>query len=119
MKEDLSHENNRMVDAPAQDVYEIRPRREGDGFDLTSDQLRDGPIPYAGPDAVRRAVAYAKQCSWSRSRRAIIRVLDHSEGIIEDFKALGRHTASDLAVVFLASNEGLSFCGYPKNTSGS
>jgi len=119
MKENLSYENSRMVDAPAPDVYEIRPRRQGDGFDLISDQLRDGPIPYAGPDAVRNAVAYAKHCSWSRSRRAIIRVLDHSEAIIEDFKALGRDTASDLAVVFIASNAGLSFCGYCKKTLGS
>jgi len=119
MKENLSHENSGMVDAPAPDVYEIRPRREGNGFDLISDQLRDGPIPYVGPDAVRNAVAHAKHWSWSRSRRAIIRVLDQCEAIIEDFKALGRYTASDLAVVFIASNAGLSFCGHCRNTSGS
>jgi hypothetical protein len=118
MKENLSHENSGMVDAPASDVYEIRPRREGNGFDLISDQLRDGPIPYAGPDAVRNAIAYAKNWSWSRSRRAIIRVLGHSEAIIEDFKGLGRHAASDLAVVFIASNAGLSFCGHCNKTSG-
>ena len=116
MKENSSYETSGRVDAPATDVYEIRPRREGDGFDLIGDQLRDGPIPYAGPDAVRNAVAYAKHWSWSRSRRAIIRVLDHSEAIIEDFKALGRYTASDLAVVFIASNDGLSFCGHCRNT---
>ena len=97
LKENFSYENNRMADATALDVYEIRPRREG-GFDLISDQFPDGPIPYAGPDAVRRAVAYAKYCSWSRSHRAIVRVLDHSEAIIEDFKALGRQTVSDVAV---------------------
>ena len=77
LKENLSYENNRMVEAAAPDVYEIRPRKDG-GFDLISDQLRDGPIPYAGPEAVRNAVAYAKYCSWSRSHRAIVRVLDHS-----------------------------------------
>jgi hypothetical protein len=44
---------------PAQDVYEIRPRKDRDGFDLISDRLRYGPIWYAGPDAVRYAVAYA------------------------------------------------------------
>ena len=49
-----------MSATPAQDVYEIRPREERDGFDLISDRLQDGPIWYAGPDAVRRAVAYAK-----------------------------------------------------------
>ena len=47
-----------MSATPAQDVYEIRPREERDGFDLIGDRLQDGPIWYAGPDAVRRAVAY-------------------------------------------------------------
>jgi len=75
--------NSRMVDAPTLDVYEIRPRKDGDGFDLISDQLRHGPIWYSGPDAVRNAVAYAKYRSLSRSRRAVIRVLDHSAAVIE------------------------------------
>jgi hypothetical protein len=74
--------NTRMVDA-APDVYEIRPRKDGDGFDLISDQLRQGPIWYAGPDAVRNAVAYAKFYSLSRSRRAIICVLNQSGSVIE------------------------------------
>lgn len=71
------------VDAPGTDVYEIRCRKDGGGFDLISDQFRRGPIWYAGPDAVRHAMAYAKYCSWSRSRRAVIRVLDHSQAVIE------------------------------------
>src|SRR6478609_11069806 len=66
---------------PAQDVYEIRPREERDGFDLIGDRLQDGPIWYAGPDAVRRAVAYAKYRS--RSRRAIIRVFNESGNVTE------------------------------------
>jgi hypothetical protein len=65
-----------MSPAPEQDVYEIRPRKDQEGFDLISDQLRYGPIWYAGPDAVRNAVAYAKYRSHSRSHRAIIRVFD-------------------------------------------
>jgi hypothetical protein len=71
-------ENNRMEmsASPAQDVYEIRPREDRGGFDLISDRLRYGPIWYAGPDAVRCAVAYAKYCSRSCSRRAIIRVFN-------------------------------------------
>ena len=74
----------RRGDPAAADVYEIRPRKDGCGFDLMSDELRRGPIWYSGPDAVRNAVAYAKYRSLSRSRRAIIRVLDHSEeGVIE------------------------------------
>src|SRR5437868_14924476 len=59
---------------PIQGVYEIRPRKERDGFDLISDRLQDGPIWYAGPDAVRCAIAYAKYRSQSRSHRSIIRV---------------------------------------------
>jgi hypothetical protein len=72
-----------MADAPAQDVYEIRPRKDGDGVDLISDRLRRGPIWYAGPDAVRNAVAYAKYRSRSRSHLPIIRVLDQSGAVIE------------------------------------
>ena len=63
------------ADAP-RDVYEIRPRKDGDGFDLISDRLGYAPIWYAGPDAVRNAVAYAKYRSWSRSCRTIIHVLE-------------------------------------------
>ena len=71
-----------MSATPAQDVYEIRPREERDGFDLIGDRLRDGPIWYAGPDAVRRAVAYANT-SCSRSHRAIIRVFYEAGNVIE------------------------------------
>jgi hypothetical protein len=59
-----------------EDVYGVRPRKRRDGVDLICDQFRYGPIWYAGPDAVRHAIAYAKYRSWSRSRRAIIHVLD-------------------------------------------
>jgi hypothetical protein len=68
---------------PAQDVYEIRPRKDQDGFDLIGDRLRFGPIWYAGPDAVRFAVAYAKYRSFSRSHRAIIRVFDKEGHVTE------------------------------------
>jgi hypothetical protein len=94
MKGNLGSENSRMVAASAPDVYEIRPRRERDGFDLISDRLLDGPIPYAGPDAVRNAVAYAKYYSWLRSRRAIVRVLNHSGALVEGFKPQGSRTAT-------------------------
>ncbi|MBO0695972.1 MAG: hypothetical protein J2P56_07705 [Verrucomicrobia bacterium] len=73
----------RPVDPRAVDVYEVRPREDGDGFDLISDRLRRGPIWYAGPDAVRKAVAYAKYRSWARSCRAVIRVLDQCGTVIE------------------------------------
>ena len=81
----LGDANSRMEMSatPAQDVYEIRPRKERDGFDLISDRLRRGPIWYAGPDAVRNAVAFAKYCSRSRSRWAIIRVFNESGNVTE------------------------------------
>ena len=72
-----------MSATPAQDVYEIRPRKDGDGFDLTSDRLRNGSIWYAGPDAVRCAVAFAKYRSRSRSHRVIIRVFNEGGNVTE------------------------------------
>ena len=72
-----------MSSTPAQDVYEIRPRNDRDGFDVISDRLRRGPIWYAGPDAVRNAVAFAKYRSLSRSRWAIIRVFNEAGKVTE------------------------------------
>jgi len=65
------------------DVYEVRPHKSGVGVDLISDRFRYGPIWYAGPDAVRNAVAYAKYRSLSRSHRAKIRVLDDFGAVIQ------------------------------------
>jgi hypothetical protein len=65
------------------EIYEVRPRRSGDGVDLISDRFRYGPVWYAGSDAVRYAVAYAKYRSLSRSHRAKIRVLDDFGGVIQ------------------------------------
>ena len=78
-----------MSATPAQDVYEIRPREERDSFDLIGDRLQDGPIWYAGPDAVRRAVAYAKYRSRSRSHRAIIRVFYEAGNVLETHEHAG------------------------------
>jgi hypothetical protein len=62
-------------------------RKDRDGFELVSDRLRYGPIWYAGPDAVRNAVAYAKYRSLSHSQRAIIRVLDASGAVIQTYES--------------------------------
>ena len=70
-----------------EDLYEIRPRKDQDGFDLISDRLRYGPIWYAGPDAVRYAVAYAKYLSSSRSHKAIVCVFDESGSVIQTVRA--------------------------------
>ena len=74
---------NSLGGATGCDVYEVRPRKSGDGVDLISDRFRYGPIWYAGPDAVRNAVAYAKYRSLSRSHRAKIRVLDDFGAVIQ------------------------------------
>jgi hypothetical protein len=74
---------NSLVLTAGRDHYEVRPRKDRDGFDLISELFRYGPIWYAGPDAVRNAIAYAKYRSHSRSQRAIIRVLDDSGAVVQ------------------------------------
>jgi hypothetical protein len=69
--------------AAGHDLYEVRPRKDREGIDLISELFRYGPIWYAGPDAVRNAIAYAKYRSHSRSQRAIIRVLDDSGSVVQ------------------------------------
>jgi hypothetical protein len=84
----LGDANSRMemFSAPDQDVYEVRPRKDRDGFDLISDRLRYGPIWYIEPDPVRKAVAYAKYRSRSRSHRAIIRVFNEGGNVTETYE---------------------------------
>ena len=81
----LGDANGRMEMSPAaaQDVYEIRPRKDRDGFDLISNELRFGPIWYTGPNAIGNAIAYAKYCSRSRSHRAIIRVFNEGGNVTQ------------------------------------
>ena len=74
---------NSFGESTGWEVYEVRPRKSGDGVDLISDRFRHGPIWYAGPDAVRYAVAYAKYRSLSCSHRAEIRVLDDFGAVIQ------------------------------------
>ena len=69
--------------AASHDLYELRPRQDRDGFDLVSELFRYGPIWYAGPDAIRNAIAYAKYRSHFRSQRALIRVLDHAGAVVQ------------------------------------
>jgi hypothetical protein len=85
MKELWSDAKSRMEmsSTAAQDVYEIHPREDRNGFDLISDCLRRGPIWYAGPDAVRYAVSYAKYRSLCCSRWAIIRVFNEAGKVTE------------------------------------
>ena len=75
-------ESSSMLSAD-HDHYEVRPRKDRDGFDLISKLFRYGPIWYAGPNAIRNAIAYAKYRSRSRAQRAIIRVLDDSGAVVQ------------------------------------
>jgi hypothetical protein len=81
--EAMCPEQNSLGLTAGHDVYEVRPRKDREGIELISKVFRYGPIWYAGPDAVRNAIAYAKYRSHFRSQRAIIRVLDDSGDLIE------------------------------------
>jgi hypothetical protein len=76
-------EQKRLEATIGHDLYEVRPRKDREGFDLISELFRYGPIWYAGPDAVRNAIAYAKFRSHFRSQRPIIRVLDDSGCVVQ------------------------------------
>jgi hypothetical protein len=80
----FTDKSGKLDDAKAGvDVYEVRLRKERDGFDLISDRFRRGPIWYAGPDAIRHAVGFARYRSRLLSHRAIIRVLDVSGAVLQ------------------------------------
>src|SRR4029453_8380170 len=92
-REAMCPEQSSLGLAAGHDLYEVRPRKDREGIDLISELFRYGPIWYAGPDAVRNAIAYAKYRSHSRSQRAIIRVLDDSGAVVqmhEKTRAFGR-----------------------------
>lgn len=74
--------NGSVLTGP-QDIYEVRPRKDGDGFDLIGNQLRFGPIWYTGPSAIGHAIAYAKYRSRSRSHPAIIRVFNEEGNVTQ------------------------------------
>ena len=77
------NEQNSLGETVGADVYEVRLRKDRDGFDLISDLFRRGPIWYSGPDAIRNAVAFARYRSRLLSHRAIIRVLDVSGALLQ------------------------------------
>ncbi len=81
--EDMCPEQSSLGLTAGHDLYEVRPRKDREGIYLINELFRYGPIWYAGPDAVRNAIAYAKYRSHSRSQRAIIRVLDDSGSVVQ------------------------------------
>jgi len=69
------------------DFYELRLRKDGDGFDLIGDSFRCGAIWYSGPDAVRHAVAFARYRSRRLAHYATVRVLDASGAIVQTYES--------------------------------
>ena len=62
-------------------IYEIRPRADKHGFDLSGDALPYSPLWYRGSNAIIDAVGYAK--SYSRMHPIAIRVYDATGNVIE------------------------------------
>ena len=62
-------------------AYEVRPRKECRGVNLTSDALPFGRLWYGEPNAVSNAVDYTK--FRSRSHDAVIRVYDAAGNVVE------------------------------------
>ena len=79
---------NRLKDSTSSiHIYEIRPRADKHGFDLSSDALSYSPLWYRGPNAIRDAIGYAK--FYSRSNDAVIRVYDDAGNMIETHEHAG------------------------------
>jgi hypothetical protein len=74
----------------SQDVYEIRPRKDGRGFDLIGERLPLGLLWFEGADAMGDAVNYAR--FFSRSHPAIIRVFDDSGMVAETLELAGDYS---------------------------
>jgi len=62
-------------------IYEIRPRSDRQGFDLSSYALPYSPLWYRGPNAIRDAIRYAK--SYSESHPVVIQIYDEAGNVIE------------------------------------
>ena len=64
-------------------AYEIRPRKDHRGVDLTSDALPFGRLWYGEPSAVSNAVDYTK--FYSGAHDAVIRIYDAAGNVIVNF----------------------------------
>jgi hypothetical protein len=73
-------------------LYEVRPRADKHGVDLISDVLQFSPLWFAGPNATRNAIGYAK--SHSLSHDAVIRVYDESGTVVETHEHPGEFKES-------------------------
>jgi hypothetical protein len=68
-------------------LYEVRPRKDHRGFDLSSDVLPFGRLWYGGPNAASNAIGYASQ--YSRAHDAVIRVYDAAGNVIKTHEHKG------------------------------
>jgi hypothetical protein len=68
-------------------LYEVRPRKDGRGFDLISDVLPFGRLWYGKPNAVSNAIGHAIHNS--RSHDAVIRVYDAAGNVIKTHEHKG------------------------------
>jgi hypothetical protein len=71
----------------SQHAYEVRPRKDHRGVDLTSDALPFGRLWYDGLNAASNAIDYAMHRS--RSCNAVIRVYDAVGNVIETHEHAG------------------------------
>ncbi len=62
-------------------VYEVRPRSDHRGVDLTSDALPFGRLSYGEPNAISNAIDYAK--FRSRSHHAVICVCGETGNVLD------------------------------------
>jgi hypothetical protein len=67
--------------------FEVRPRKDHRGVDLILDALPFGLLWYGEPNAVSKAIDYAK--FFSRSHDAVIRVYDEAGNVIETHEHAG------------------------------
>jgi hypothetical protein len=73
-------------------LYEIRPRENGRGVDLVSDQLSHGRLWYSGENAVENAIGYAS--FYSRAHDVEIRIYD-ADGELTETRQFGVRMAGD------------------------
>jgi hypothetical protein len=78
MASKLSSQSLQPTAGHSMHTYEIRPRKDGRGFDLISDALPSGRLWYL---EVRQAIDYAKH--QSRAHDAVIHVYDVAGKLIE------------------------------------
>jgi hypothetical protein len=70
-----------------QHAYKIRPRRDHRGVNLISDALPFGRLWYGEANKISDAIGYAR--FRSRSHRAVIRVYDDADDVIETHEQAG------------------------------